>query len=425
MDMFRTGKTSRARNLMIGIRGGESVANHDMVIHRRQGTGAQGTYMDSLSDSVVAKLRNEFPITRRAIYFDHAAVGPISRKVAAAVQEQSSIHCENLIGARAIYPERYDGAREAASRLVGSRAERIAIVQNTSHGLSLIANGQPWQAGDNVIVPAMDFPSNYLPWLRLERLGVEMRLIETPDGRITTSLLSHAIDDRTRIIALSAVQYYNGYRVDLAPIAELARKHDAMLVVDGTQAVGAMRVDVGASGIDALVVSAHKWMLGPLGIGFMALSDRMMERTEVTQLGWLSVNEPFAFRREIDLPDRAERFEPGTENAAGLFGLHARLAEIETFGAKEIEARLLHLTSGMSEALERSGFTITSPIGIDERSSILTFRHDALSTDHVVDELRDEGIYLSARHGSFRASPHYYNTEEEVAAVVERLRNNL
>ena len=331
--------------------------------------------MGHRSASALSKLRDDFPITQKTFYLDHAASGPISRNVAAAVQEQLSLHRDDLVGANKIYAGRYGEARAAAARLVGSRSDRIAFIQNTSHGMSLIANGQPWRPGDNVIVPGMDFPLNYLPWLRLESLGVEMRRIEAKDGRVTASILADAVDERTRVIALSAVQYYNGYRVDLAQIAALARTHDAMLVVDGTQAVGAMRIDVEAVGLDALVVSAHKWMLGPLGIGFMALSDRMMPRTEVTQLGWLSVNDPFAFRREIDLPAGAEWFEPGTENAAGLFGLRARLAEIEAFGALEIEERLLQLTTEMSEALKRYGFTITSPTGAGERSSILTFHH--------------------------------------------------
>lgn len=335
------------------------------------------------------------------------------------------MHCERLIESSPVYSECYASAREAVGRLVGVRADRVAFVQNTSHGLSLLANGQAWRSGDNVVVPSMEFPSNYLPWLRLERLGVEVRTVDAPDGRVTASLLASVVDGKTRIVALSAVQYYNGYRVALPQIAELTRKFGAMLVVDGTQAVGAVEMDVSNCGIDALVVSAHKWMLGPLGIGFMALSDRMMERTEVTQLGWLSVNDPFSFRREIDLPDQAERFEPGTENAAGLFGLRARLAEIEDFGMKRIEARLLHLTAVLSESLEGIGFTIASPGASMERSSILTFHHHALSSTRVVEAMREEGTYLSARHGNVRASPHYYNSEDEILAVIEQLNGLL
>lgn len=379
--------------------------------------------MSSLFNTDLEQLRFSFPVTEQAIYLDHAAIGPISRNVAKAIQEQSKLHSENLINASVIYADRGSEARQSIARLVGSRADRIAFVQNTSHGMSLIANGQPWKNGDNVVVPAMDFPSNFLPWKRLESLGVEMRCVSVPDGRVTLNAIADAMDDRTRVVALSAVQYYNGYRVDLAAIAAAARRCDALLVVDGTQAVGAMQIDVDASGIDALVVSSHKWMLGPPGIGFMALSDRALERTEVTQLGWLSVSDPFEFRRKIELPNDATRFEAGTENFSGLFGLSARLSEIASFGATNIEKRVLHLTSCLAEDLQGLGFEMGSPMGQHERSSILTFRHSVLKPEAVVPEMRAAGIYVSARNGFVRASPHYYNSEEELAALVEWLKD--
>jgi selenocysteine lyase/cysteine desulfurase len=373
----------------------------------------------------LAKLRTQFPITQQGIYFDHAAVGPFSRRVEAAVREHVRLHCEQLPTVRPIYEQVYRRTRTTSAELVGSTPERIAFVQNTSHGLSLIANGHTWRRGDNVVVPALDFPSNFLPWLRLEKLGVEFRRVEAADGKITPDRIAPYVDDRTRIIALSAVQYFNGFRVDLPAMAELAHSKDALLVVDGTQAVGAVCLDVARSGVDALVVSAHKWMLGPLGIGFMALSDRAMERIEVTQVGWLSVTDPFAFRRELKFPDTAERFEPGTENGAGLFGLDARLSEIAEFGKQKIEQRLLNLTASLAERLSRIGFAITSTMGADERSGILTFRHNALSSEETVAQLREQRTYLSARHGSLRASPHYYNSEGEIEALVSQLQDLL
>lgn len=381
--------------------------------------------MQNISNAELTSLRARYPITRQAIYLDHAAVGTISTGVEAAMHRQATLHSTHIVDGRPEFGRRYTAAREAAARLVGAPASRISFIQNTSHGLSLLANGQDWQPGDNVVVPAMEFPSNYLPWIRLQAKGVEVRRWHASDGRITPCELSNLVDRHTRLVSVSAVQYYNGFRCDLAAFSRITRSHDALLVVDGTQAVGALNIDLAATGTDALVVSAHKWMLGPLGTGFMALSDRMLDRTEVTQLGWLSVNEPFAFRREIDLPMSAERFEPGTENASGLFGLGARLAEIEDFGAREIEVRILHLTAHMSECLLQAGLKITSPGGAGETSGILTFRHHDLDSDHVVENLKTENIFLSARHGSIRASPHYYNSEEEIEGVVDRIRTGL
>ena len=308
-------------------------------------------------------LRRAFPICGRVTYLNHAATGPISRDVQAAIQRQTEIHVLHHETASARFKPVYDNCRAAAARLAGAHPDRVAFIQNTSHGISLLANGQDWRAGDVVIVPEMEFPSNYLAWLALEARGVELRRLKLVNGRATPEELARVIDRRTRIIALSQVQYFNGFRADLAAFAEIAHAHDARLIVDGTQSTGAIGIDVETTGIDALVVSAHKWMLGPLGIGFMALSDRMLAETRVSQLGWLSVVDPFAFNRRIELPDDATRFEPGTENSAGIFGLGQRLKEIEAYSLPAIEARVLCLTERLAETPAPPRFRDPQPDG--------------------------------------------------------------
>jgi len=354
-------------------------------------------------------------------YLNHAATGPISRGVQEAIHRQTEIHAIHNETATKRYEPVYRECREAAARLVGARAARVAFIQNTSHGISLLANGQDWRDGDNVIVPEMEFPSNYLAWLNLADRGVELRRLKLVDGRVTPEGLSRAIDGRTRVVALSHVQYFNGFKADLAAIAEVAHAHGALLVVDGTQSVGAVPIDVEALRVDALVVSAHKWMLGPLGIGFMALSDEMFARTRVTQLGWLSVNDPFAFNREIDLPDDATRFEPGTENAAGIFGLAQRIEEIEAFTIERIEERILGLNDRLAESVQRHGFEVRSPMEAGTRSGILSFHHPAVANPETVARLQDRGIHIGFREGALRASPHYYNSEDEIEELVDAL----
>jgi cysteine desulfurase / selenocysteine lyase len=366
-------------------------------------------------------LRNAFPITERVNYLNHAATGPISRDVLAAVQKQAKIHAFHHEEATARFEPVYTACRAAVARLVGSRPERVAFIQNTSHGVSLLANGQAWREGDNVIVPEMEFPSNFLPWLAFEGQGVELRRLKLVDGRTTPEALREIIDARTRVVTLSQVQYFNGFRADLAAMSEITHARGALLVVDGTQSVGAVPIDVDAMGIDALVVSSHKWMLGPLGIGFMALSDEMLERTRVTQLGWLSVNDPFAFNREIDLPDDASRFEPGTENAAGLFGLARRLEEIEAYTLSGIESRILSLTDRLADGVRENGFEIRSPMEPGARSGILSFHRPDITNAATVAALQDRGIFIGLREGAFRASPHYYNSEDEIDVLVNAL----
>jgi len=366
-------------------------------------------------------LRANFPITEHAIYMDHAAVSPISMGVQAAMSRQTSIQVHNMTTSGRLFAQEYSDLREAISRMTGAKPTTVAFIQNTSHGLSLIANGQQWKHGDNVVVPALDFPSNFLPWKRLESLGVECRVVEAVDGRVTADAVSPVLDGRTRIVAMSGVQYFNGYRPDLAAIAELAHDNGAFLAVAGTQGAGAFDFNLSTLGIDALVVSAHKWMLGPLGIGFMALSDALLERTEPTEVGWLSVNDPFAFRRELDWLPSAQKFEPGTENSAGLFGLMERFREIEAFELPLISNRILKLNDLFADGLKGLGCTVTSPWEEGRRSGILTFHHPKVDPASTVQTLKERGIFTSARHGNIRISPHYYNSEAEVREVIDQI----
>ena len=210
----------------------------------------------------------------------------------------------NCAKSKAIATDCYDRGRAPATKLVGSSAQSIAYVQNTSHGLSLVALGVDWQAGDNLVVCAEDIPSNYLCWVQLAERGVEIRRVSALDGRLRDGHFSASDDERTRVVAVSHVQFHSGFRVDLAALGDICTKSSALLVVDGTQSIGAISLDVSTTGTDVLVVSAHKWLLGPRGIGFASFSERALNRVTPAIVGWMSVNDPFAFNRTLDyLPD--------------------------------------------------------------------------------------------------------------------------
>lgn len=213
----------------------------------------------------LAAVRREFPVVERCIYLNHAAVGPISRRVHRAMIARSDLQMEQVDRAGELSAPIYRKGRESAARLVGATPERIAYVQNTSHGLSLVADGIDWREGDNLVVPAAEFPSNYLVWKTLESKGVVLRHWPLVEGRLTTDGLQGLVDARTRVVAVSQVQFDNGFKCELAAIGAVCQSHDALLVVDGTQSVGAMAIDIAATGVDALVVSAHKWDARALG----------------------------------------------------------------------------------------------------------------------------------------------------------------
>lgn len=373
------------------------------------------------SVATVEEVQNAFSINQTCTYLNNASIAPISKNVASAMSWQASLHASDVQSLNHDLANLYAETRELAASLFGSQASRIGFIQNTSHGISLLANGQSWQPGDNVVISADEFPSNYLPWERLTKLGVEVRKVELEETKLTPSRVAGAVDQNTRIVSLSEVQYFNGYRVDLAAISEICKSVDAMLIVDGTQSVGALEIDADSLGLDALVVSSHKWLLGPLGIGFMALSERMLERTEVTQLGWLSVKDPFAFNRAIDLPNSADKFECGTENSAGIVGLNTRLKEIKQFGMSTLQFRIFELHDQMIETVAAHGLTpvtVHSPL---HRSGITSFQGELIQKHDIVSRLAEAGIHVSLRRKCLRVSPHYYNSKEEIQSLGRRL----
>ena len=373
-----------------------------------------------MPDLTAAAVRALYPVTAHETFLNHAAVGPISTRVIAAIEAQLRRHATDPYRQSELNAPIYREGRERAARLVGASASHIAYIRNTSHGVSLLANGLALRPGDNVIVPEREFPSNTLAWLRLEATGVEIRRIAAIEGRMTADAIRPALDARTRVVTLSQVQYWNGHRSDVASIGELCRPGGVLLIVDGTQSTGAMPLDMNSSGVDALVVSAHKWMLGPLGIGFLAFSTRMLDRVAVTTPGWLSVNAPFEFRNTLDyLPD-ARRHEPGTENASGMCGLTERLREIDDFGLARIEARILGLNDEIAEAARRLGAEVDRHAPA-ERSGILTFAFPARDNAAAVKHLLAQNVRVSLRHCRIRVSPHYYNDATDVAALIEGL----
>ncbi|RWE36048.1 MAG: aminotransferase class V-fold PLP-dependent enzyme [Mesorhizobium sp.] len=377
----------------------------------------------TLGEEEIAAIRVQYPIVDKCVFWDCAAVSPISRNVSEAMARQTGLHCADIKDAvNAAVPVQQMG-RELAAKLVSSTPDRVAYIQNTSHGMSLVALGLDWLEGDNVVVAELEFPSNYLIWESLAANGVEVRKLKARNGALLAEDLRALTDSRTRVVAVSQVQFYSGFRVDLAAFADVCSHHDALLVVDGTQSVGVLDLDMATDGVDVVVVSAHKWLLGPLGIGFMAFSQRAFERVCPRVVGWLSVSEPFSFHRKLDFLPDARRFEPGTENAAGIFGLSKRLEEIQSTGAKRIESYVLSLGEQIRQGARRIGFEIVSDWPQSSLSGIVLMRSSKVQTDVLFDRLYEARVRCSVRNGAIRFSPHYFSDTTEVAQVLEVLRS--
>ncbi|SFN20850.1 Selenocysteine lyase/Cysteine desulfurase [Pseudonocardia ammonioxydans] len=350
-------------------------------------------------------------------YLDCAAVGLISTRVRDAARSVLDEHLASGIAATAGWRARAGRVRRSVAALVGGAAERVAFTQNTSTGLALVVNGTGWLPGDNVVVPEGEFPSNLYPWLALRRRGVEIRTVPAPGGFADGDRVAELVDARTRVLAVSAVQYSSGHRYDLARLAGICRRHSALFVVDGTQCVGALRVDADDTGIDVLAVSAHKWLLGPFGIGFVHLSERAMEELQPSTVGWLSVEDPFAFAPQPRLSASASRFESGTENAAGIAGLGAAADLVLELGRDRVERSVLGAADALADTLRAAGLAVHRP-GPPARHSGIVLASPADGSGAALHErLRAGGVVCSLRAGGVRLAPHHFTRPDDLDRV--------
>jgi selenocysteine lyase/cysteine desulfurase len=369
--------------------------------------------------------RQQFPVTDTLLYLNHAAVSPLPLRCKDRMQD----YLERLTRHGALdypaLPARAAGrVRELGARLLGTRPERIFVVRSTTQGLGIAATGLPLHDGDNVVLVEKEFPANLRPWMPLGRRGVELRLVPQRDGRVLLDDLARAVDRRTAAVSLSFVQFLSGFRIDLGPVAELCRRHDALLVVDAIQGLGVFPLDVEALGVDLLSADAHKWLLGPEGVGLGYVSERGLERIQPALEGWLSVERPFDFfDLQQPLKPGAARFEEGALNLAGIFGFSGSLELILGAGVEALGQRILALTDHLAERLAARGWSVLSPRARpQEKSGILLLSHpDGRDMDLLNGQLERRGIVVSARDGALRVAPHAYNTFEEMDRLVDEL----
>jgi selenocysteine lyase/cysteine desulfurase len=313
--------------------------------------------------------------------------------------------------------------RGLAARLVGAReAHEVAFVADTSDGLSVVSAGLDWRAGDNVVGADCEFPSNVYPWMRLGPLGVEYRMAPERDGRVEPEELFAFVDDHTRVVALSWVQFASGFRSDLERIGRFCRDHKILFVVDAIQALGVHPLDVERDLVDVFAASAHKWLLGGEGVGLLYVSDRVVDQLEPARVGWTSVRDWIKWSRyDLTYREGAGRFECGTLNTPGIHALGASLELLLDAGAEAIEARCKELTDRLVDGLADRGFEIVSSRRPGEWSAIVAARHPEHAPNELVRRLAERGVTVAHRAGRLRVSPHFYNTTDEIDRLLAAL----
>ncbi|MDE0555592.1 MAG: aminotransferase class V-fold PLP-dependent enzyme [Candidatus Poribacteria bacterium] len=368
-------------------------------------------------------LRCEFPVTETYIYMNHAGVAPLSRRVQVAMADFLEDATVNGAVNAKLWEVEAETCRGAAAQLLNANATEIAFMKNTTQGILIAANGIDWQAGDNVVTTAVEFPANVYPWWSLkERYGVQTRMVPERAGRIHVEDVASAIDERTRVVTISHVEFASGFRNDIQTLGEICRERGIWFVVDAIQSLGAIEVDVKSTNIDILAADGHKWLLAPEGAAIFYCADEKRERLINTNVGWASVVNPRDFLNyDLTLKPDATRFEEGSYNSVGLYGLRAAIELLLEIGISTIEAHLLELTGHLIAGLETKGYRVITPRADSERAGIVIFDSNRLTPTEIYEILYAENIVTAERGTGVRVSPHFYNTTSEIERLLEVL----
>ena len=320
------------------------------------------------------------------------------------------------------WAERYYEDREALlgalGRMLGTDAENITLTRGTAQGLSLL-RGLDWRPGDNIITARGEFPTNLYPWLSLEPRGVEVRLVEPVEGRVTPEGVFALMDDRTRAVSLSLVQFWNGYRIDAARIGDECRSRDVVFAVDAAQAAGAVRMDVEAMHLDLVASCAVKWLQGPTGIGFAYVRPELASRLDPPSVGLGSMASHDYFEPLVEFAPGARRFQESACSFLDVAALRASVELLEEVGFGVIVDRVLGLSAYLVERLD--DVVEPFPREREESSGIVSFRPRREKPADVQARLAAKNILVHERGDFVRFSPHYYSTTEEIDIALDAL----
>lgn len=374
------------------------------------------------------RLRALMPAAERFAYFDHAAMSPLPRPTAAAFEKWLKEAVEIGGPVWGDWVRGVERMRAMAARMIGAHLDEIALVENTTAGISLIAEGLDWKSGDNVVTLADEFPSNVYPWMNLESKGVETRRIPTEVcGRLDLERLAEACDERTRIVTVSWIGFATGYRHDVAKIVEIAHKRGALMFLDAIQGLGVFPLDVNESGIDFMAADGHKWLMGPEGAGIAYIRRENLNRLRPIGPGWHSVVSGQDYTHiELNLRNAAARYEGGSQNNAGFLALGASLELLSELGAESIAASVIDITEKACERLSKIGAKIVTDRRMDhrggqQRSGIVSFEMPRRDPMAMKKHAKSQDVIFGCRAGRLRISPHAYNNDVDLDRLIAAL----
>lgn len=371
------------------------------------------------------EIREKFPITRNYNFQNHAAIAPMSAPAAEALIGYAREISEAAY-LRGTYYRAAERVRGSAAKLINADPAEVTFVKNTCEGINYIANGVEWLTRDNVVTTTMEFPANLYPWLALEHRGVRVLRVEDEEGRIPFDRIAATINNRTRLVTVSAVQWSNGFRMDLTRLGELCKEKGVLLFVDAIQALGVHPIDVRAMNIDFLSAGGHKWLTAPEGTGLFYCKRELCEHIKPPEVGYMCMKHPFEHNvAKFDcheLHDDARRFDSGVYNLPGICALGASVDLLLEIGISEVQVRVKQLTDLLVEGLRSKGWRVHSPRTASEWSGIVSFSSQKHDTAEIRKHLREEfKIVVAKRMRRLRASPHFYNSTDEIRQLIDAL----
>ncbi|GAC1576539.1 MAG: aminotransferase class V-fold PLP-dependent enzyme [Candidatus Elarobacter sp.] len=367
--------------------------------------------------------REAFALQPGLIYVNHAAVGVLPIATRDAVRAMVDDHAARGVLGTAGPEMALPAYRRRVAAFVGGRGEEVAFLRNTGDGATVIAQGLDLGPGDEIITGANEFGSNAYPWLALRDRGVAVTLIAAPRERMTPDVLKRTMSSRTRVVAVSWVTFDDGYRHDLAALADVAHAGGALFVVDAIQGLGAFPLDVNATNVDAIYAGGAKWLMSLQGVSFLWLRASLLDRVALRLPGWRSVEDIWNFLdyAQPPAPD-ASRYEGGTPNILGALSMATSIDVLSAAGVDRIGAHVLALTDRLAEGLQSRGYAIAGDrASTGVKSGIVAFRRDDVDAVALGRRLGQANICTTYRQTGIRLAPHGYNTPDEIDAILEAL----
>ncbi len=366
--------------------------------------------------------RDEFPIARHAIYLNSCSLAPLHERGRRALETYAKQWSEQ--GGLAWYDpwiKAIEGLRADVARVLGAEVDEIALEPSVSAGLVSVASSFSYTKRPKVVIADMDFPTDGHTWLALERTGVEVEFVRSPD-RVTVPLerFERAVDERTALVCTGHVYYTSGWIQDVKALAEICHRKGAALIVDAYQSIGAFPFDVHDSGVDFLAGGMLKWLMGGPGLAFLYARRDRIAGHRPTALGWWAMEDVFAFDvQHLDLAKTARRFEYGTPAVAAVATARAGISLLEEVGIPTVRLRHMRLSQRLLDGALAQGWRARCPTDPAQRTSIVTLEHPEPRL--AVQKLRASHVLCDSRPGLIRLSPHYFNTADEIDRCLEAL----